>query len=720
MSAALRPQRDRPVVLVVDDDATMRLMACETLSLEGFEISEAVDGAEALSVLPSIEPDLVLLDVKMPRMDGFETLRELRKRPRWRFLPVLVMTGLDDLSSIRQAYEVGATDFVNKPINWVLLGHRVEYILRASRHSDELRQSRAKLANAQRIAGLGYWEWSPPGDRLLLSGEMARILGVGYDDRETSVEEFLESVHPDDRDRVGEGMRDCGAAGEIPDLEYRLVNTGGTQRFVRQQVEKSRSGQGQVVRATGAVQDVTERKDAEEQIRFLAYYDALTSLPNRRAFAERLEVSLAGSQLHSREGAILFLDLDRFKRINETLGHRIGDRLLQEVASRLLDSVRTGDQERRPGGNDLVARFGGDEFVLLLNEISEPRDAAEVAQRLADALDMPFVLGGQELFVHASIGIAIFPHDGTMAEELCSHAEIAMSHAKGRGGKSCQYYSASMNATALQRLAMESDLRRALEGDQFEVVYQPQLDLRTRQVVGVEALIRWHHPTMGFIRPASFIPLAEETGLIEEIGQWVLSTACRQAKTWQSHGAAPIRVSVNLSGRQFGTWSLARKVARALREAGLEPQLLELELTESILMRDEEVTSRSLRELKEIGVRLAIDDFGTGYSSLSYLGRFPLDALKIDQTFLRGVPEEPGNVAITTAILAMAKSLGLQAIAEGVEEEAQVQFLAEQNCDLMQGYLLSKPVLAEELAGLLGAGLLGAGEEIKATARMLR
>jgi diguanylate cyclase (GGDEF)-like protein/PAS domain S-box-containing protein len=694
---SLRPA-DRPLVLVVDDDENSLLLARESLGTAGFAVAEAVDGAEALEVFAQCRPDLVLLDVCMPRMDGFAALSELRKTAGGRHIPVLMMTGLDDLPSIRRAYEQGATDFVPKPINWLILGHRLEYMLRASRRAEELRHSRAKLAEAQHVARLGYWEWSPGGGELLLSGELAHILGTANADVVVRIDDYLGAVHDQDRETVRQWF--SRAASEGGELEYRIVRHDGGERCVRQVVYAQSETEGAPCR-TAIVQDVTERRDAEKQIQFLAYYDGLTGLPNRRAFRERLEIAVANTDRHDRVGAVLVVDIDRFKLINETLGFAAGDRMLQEIGGRLLASVRSTDGTGRPGPGDLVARCGGDKFGLLLGEISDPKDAAMIGRRAAAALAVPFSLDDREVFLTASIGLSVFPIDSKDPQVLFQNAEAAMFHSKELGGNSCQYYSESMNAAALERMTLETGLRRALAAGEFELYFQPEVALPGCEIVAVEALLRWHHPRLGMVLPGNFIPLAEEIGLIAEIGEWVLHAACRQAKAWQQAGLPPVRMAVNLSARQFVQWNLARIVAKALKDSGLEAHLLELELTESVLMSDEVLTRRLLGQLKALGVRLTVDDFGTGYSSLSYLRSFPLDTLKIDRSFLQGIPEQEDNAAISRAILAMAKGLRLQVVAEGVEDPAQLQFLVEEGCDLAQGFLLARPQKAEEIARLL-------------------
>jgi len=466
-----------------------------------------------------------------------------------------------------------------------------------------------------------------------------------------------------------------------------------------------------------------EKKRAEAQILHVAYYDNLTNLPNRVLFQDRLKQAIVQAERYSRRAAMLFLDLDNFKRINDTLGHRVGDMLLKAVADRLQETVRDTDSVARRQEDILsatVARQGGDEFTVLLTEVKEPRDAARVAQRFLDTLSRPFMLDGHEVFITASIGIAIYEIDGKDMDSLLKNADAAMYHAKEQGKNNYQFYKQSMNATALDKLEFENDLRRALERKELLLYYQPQIDVRTGTIVGMEALIRWQHPDRGIVSPADFIPLAEETGLIITIGAWVLQTACAQNKAWQAAGFAPIPVSVNLSSRQFRQQDLVQAITEAVDTSGLEPRYLVLEITESVIMQEQEASSAMLRQLTTKGLRLAMDDFGTGYSSLGNLKRFPIDAIKIDRSFVMDITTDPDDAAITKAIIAMGHNLNLKVIAEGVETEEQLAFLYQQGCQMIQGFLVSRPVPMEEAAKLLAREKAGDGIGLEICRRIVK
>jgi diguanylate cyclase len=435
-----------------------------------------------------------------------------------------------------------------------------------------------------------------------------------------------------------------------------------------------------------------ELKDKQEQIQYQADHDPLTGLPNRRKFNERLNEALCTAEETDCKVALMYLDVDRFKNINDTLGHSMGDLLLQMVADRLRAGVRE---------NDFVSRLGGDEFTVIVDECKQDQDVTAVVQRILVGLSEPFLLNGYELFISPSIGIARFPDDGADMETLLIHADTAMYQSKEQGGNSYSFYTSSMNSTASERMDLENRLRKALERDEFRLYYQPKIDMKTHQITGLETLIRWHNPEMGIVSPARFIPLAEETGMIIPVGAWVLRTACVQAKSWQTAGFPPMRVAVNLSARQVQHLELIPTVKQVLEETGLEADWLEFEITESTLMQNTDRTLSTLRELKQMGIQISMDDFGTGYSSLNYLKRFPFDSLKIDQSFVRDIEVADKDAEIVTAIINLAHCLKLKVIAEGVETEAQQQFLQEHQCDEMQGFLFSRPLPVEELEKLL-------------------
>lgn len=698
MPARLAPDA-KPLALIVDDDATMRLLLVKTLGSEGFDCVQAVNGREGVNAFLARTPDIVLLDVLMPELDGYGACDLMRKAPGGLHTPIVMLTGLEDTESIDRAFQQGATDFISKPIQWGVFRHRIRYIMRASRAFSELTRNQARLADAQRIAKLGSWEVDPRTHTMRCSEEMCRILG--YEPGAVTLEQVIQRLHADDQGRVKNALDHVLRGANFESEGGRVVLPDGTVRYVRLQALATCDPQEGVTHVSGTVQDVTEIKEAEERIRFLAHHDGVTDLPNRAAFIERTQHMVSHCRRNNLLFAVLTLGIDHFKRVNDTLGQSAGNDLLRAIASRLSDIIRPADAIMlSDDAGRTLARFGGDEFSALIANLAQFHDAARVAHRLLDAVRKPFHINGQELFLSASVGLALYPSDGEDPETLLRNAGAAMHFAKDQGRDNYQFYSRSMNASALEKLAMEGQLRRALERNEFILHYQPKVDPHTGLACGVEALLRWKHPDLGMVPPGQFIPIAEQTGLIIPIGDWVLNEACRQAQDWIGSGHPPLGVAVNIASPHFRA-DLAASVVRALETSRLDPGLLELEMTESMLMQNIDATLSTLDALKEMGVKLSLDDFGTGYSSLSYLKRFPLDALKIDRSFIQGLPDDGEDAAITQAILAMAHSLGLSVVAEGVETIDQLAFLQLHHCDLVQGFLFSKPRPAEDIPGLL-------------------
>jgi len=692
------------LILVVDDEELVRIFAREALEQAGFEVCEASNGSQALEQCISRHPDLIVMDVVMPVMDGFSACSKLRESAEGARVPILIMTALDDADSIARAYEHGATDFIAKPMNATILGHRVRYMLRGSVTLNALLRSEARLGLAQRIAKIGNWEWHPSTGRFTASPELCRLMGISQQDFGGTKKAFLQIVHEEDRDRVGQTLNAIVDERKPCDIDHRILLPNGEDFTVNLQAEAVFDDQLRAVTIVGTAKDISERKRSEREIHRLAYYDSLTGLPNRVLFKDRLTQALAHARRYQSTLAVLFLDLDRFKVINDTLGHNVGDLLLKQAADRLTDSVRHSDSIGRSIEKEEtheLARLGGDEFTALLTNIRDPQDAGAVARRIFEALARPFLIDGHEISVTASVGIAIFPTDGDSVDLLLKNSDIAMYHAKDQGRNNFQFYSGTMNALAAERLEMENDLRKALERHEFIVYYQPQVDIRTNRIMGAEALVRWCHPHRGMLLPAEFLPVAIETGMIRKLDQEVLFVACRQNKAWQDAGHTPIRVSVNVSNSFFHGASLTSAVARALQKTHLGPDYLELELTESITMRQVETSITMLQELRAMGVRLSIDDFGTGYSSLSHLQRFPLNMLKIDQSFVLDVTRNTANASITRAIISLAHSMGLSVLAEGVETDEQLAILREQGCDEAQGHFFGRPMPGDQLAQLL-------------------
>jgi len=697
-------QDRRSRILVVDDDSTIRLLMRESLEQAGFVVMEAEDGAKAVQRFSETPSEVVLMDVEMPKMDGFLACAALRHLPHGQDTPVLMVTGHDDVASVNRAFEVGATDFLAKPINWALLGYRVLYMLRSSRTYQALKAGEARLAKAQQMARLGHWDWDISENRWTFSEEVCRLFGFVPGTYPSNREDMVKMIHPADRDQVNQMFRAALRGDQKYEIEYTVLLPDRTVRVVLEKAEVSYNKQAQPEFVEGTVQDITERRHAEARIRYLAYYDGLTGLPNRQMFSEQVGHALRQARRTKRPVALLFIDIDNFKAINDSLGHGTGDDLLRQVADRLSACVRASDSIGRPGTASpsvSVFRFGGDEFILLHVNLQHEQDASVIARRIMGALSESFLVGGQDFFITVSIGIAVYPSDGDDVKTLLRNADSAMYHAKQIGKNTFEFYTESLTQICMERMNLEAKLRRAIEQEELRLCFQPKLETQSKRLTGAEALLRWNAPGFGAVPPSRFIPLAEETGLIIPIGEWVLREAFRQMQAWEAAGLPPLTVAVNVSARQFHYGNLPKAVSDLLDESGLGPQCLELELTESAIMSDVPRAKLMLQELSELGVRLAIDDFGKGYSSLSQLRWLPLHALKIDQSFVKDLPENQDASAIALAIIAMAHSLGLGVVAEGVETATQLAFLREHGCDHVQGFLFSPAVPAPEFAMLL-------------------
>ena len=691
----------KELVLVIDDDIGIRDLARHVLTAQGFRTISADNGAQGMRLFEEHKPELVMLDLIMPEQNGFDVCIALRRSPHGKHTPILVITSLEDIESIDRAYQAGATDFVTKPFNWPLLCHRLRYMLRASRAISDLTKSREILADAQRLAGLSSWEWDLNTNVVYWSKEIYARFGIAEDSVNSNADSFWNLIHPDDRDAVKEAFVTAIRAEKPYDQDYRIVLPNGVTQIIHVQGRTEYDGDGRALRMHGTIQDITERKRTEEQIRHLAFYDSLTSLPNRMLFKEQLNQALQSARREERYVAILFLDLDNFKRVNDTLGHTVGDLLLQDVGARLAQCIRAEDSiARNPSdqANLTVARLGGDEFTVLLGRIANTQDAAKVAQRILDSLAEPILVDGHELFVSTSIGIAVYPFDGEETETLIKNADAAMYHAKSTGRSRYHFYNPSMNATALEKLNLERSLRKALERGEFVLYFQPLVHGETGEIIGNEALLRWNHPERGLVLPGEFIPLAEETGLIVPIGHWAIETACKQNMQWQQSGLPCVPVMVNLSSLQFHDPKFVFKVEEILNATKLPPRYLTLELTESMLIHDSEHNMATLVDLRRLGIGLSIDDFGTGFSSLNYLKRFPVDHLKIDQSFVRDITHDASNSAIALAIIALARSLNLGVVAEGVETPEERDFLRNNGSPHMQGFLFCEPQPAAAIA----------------------
>ncbi len=822
-----------PLILAVDDAPINLAILGELLETQGMVARLAGDGPTALryaSLEP--QPDLILLDVMMPEMDGHAVLAALRSNPDTRDIPVIFVTALNEEADEERAFREGAVDYITKPIKPAVLNARVRLQLELKRNRElvavqkdwlaqevsrrvaENKQLDSRLQLALSLTGLGTWEHDHAAGIAYWSDTLNQVLGLPHGP--TTIAEAIERAHPEDRRKVqaslnaherdsddiqidefrlshhdghwiwlearskvirrdehGKALVTTGTMADIglrktTEMAQRLASVvftgindgvcitdqGGRillvneafckvtgyrpedvmgrnpnilrsgihgEAFYREMWEsiaqhdnwqgeitnRRKDGElvtewlsisaahddnGQLTNYVGIFSDLSERKAAAERIQYLSSYDPLTNLPNRNLFGDRLDQALIVARRFDRETAVILLDLDRFRTVNDTFGPPAGDSILVEVARRLNLQVRDGDT---------IGRRSGNEFGFVMANLSHEHDAITLAQRMLDAIAVPFALGDQSLVLTASIGISISLRDGKTAQSLLNSADAALLRAKQGGRNSFRFYSPEMNANAARRLGLEAALREALQRNELTVFYQPQVSLESGNLLGMEALLRWNNDTFGAVSPSEFIPIAEETGMILSIGEWVLRQACHQTRQWLDLGLANLRVAVNLSTRQFRQTNLVDIVRSALSESGLPPHALELEITESAFICDIDEAITQCRGLKVLGAKLSLDDFGTGYSSLAYVSRFPFDKIKIDQGFIHDIIENPANAAIATATIVMARSLNLAVLAEGVETEAQASFLRGRRCDAMQGYLFSRPLPAAEFEQLM-------------------
>lgn len=674
-------------ILLVEDNPSDAELLIREMRSQGllFELRRVETREGLLEALSSFAPDIVLSDYALPRFSGLHAIQVTREvAPN---TPVILVTGSLNEETAVECMKAGAADYVLKN-HLGRIATAVRAALERKRERLATLEAEARYQTLFNSLPLGLFRADPEGRFLEVNPALVSMLG--FPDRESLMSARLPDlcVRVEDRERWIDAVR---RAGVVRGLEIPLIRPDGGDLWVRATIGGVTGPRGELLACEGTLEDITQQRRAEEKLRHQAYHDDLTGLPNRLLFADRFAQTLEHTRRSGRTLAMLLLDLDRFKTINDTLGHPAGDRLLRAIAKRLVGCVR---------GTDTVARFGGDEFMILLSGLEGVEDAARTAEKLLHIVSPAVPIDGQELHVTTSIGISIYPYDGGDIETLIKNADTALYRAKEQGRNGYQMYTPAMNASALEQLALENDLRRAIDRGELCLHYQPEVDLSSGEVVALEALVRWNRGGK-LVPPSAFVTLAEDTGLILPMGAWVLEQACYWAVALQKRLGRSLRMAVNISARQLEAPEFARSVAHVLQGAGLDPQFLELELTESAIMRNPETAARTLGELRSHGVRSSIDDFGVGYSSLSWLKRLPVSALKIDQSFVRDVMTDSDDAAIVRAIVSLAHAMKLEVIAEGVETEDQLAFLRAEKCERMQGYLFSRPLAPEGLEDLL-------------------
>ncbi|WP_044411701.1 two-component system response regulator [Thiomicrospira microaerophila] len=683
-------------ILVVDDDPITRITLTKVLERSGFEIFQADNGRAGLNQFIKQHPQLVLMDALMPEMNGYEAITAIRNYEKDRAVPILMLTSLDDMESVDKAFEVGATDFVTKPINWSLLSQRVRYAIRTSQIEDDLRRSKAQLAYAQKLAKLGYWEWDVINDVVTGSDSAFKLFNIPNQSH-ISMERFLSSVLSQDLTLLHQTISEAARGQSHLEVSFRVQNAHNIITHIECLGEVHYSQDQQMQRIVGSAQDITRLHKAESMIDYQSRHDNLTELANRTYFSE--ELNRHCQQATQQTSAVIIFDIDRFKTINDNLGQTQGDNLLIALAQRIRRITRDGD---------FIARLGSDEFAILIRTYKDTNELNQLVNRFYQDLKQPFVVDEQELFLTYSMGITIFPEDAQDADSSLQKANIARGQAKQMGGNQSLFYRTEMNAQAKQQLLLENDLRRALTLNQIEVFFQPQVDCQTLRPIGAEALVRWIHPDIGMVSPVTFIPLAESTGLIVEIGRYVMQESVRQLEKWHAQGFDHMRVGINLSARQFSLTDLVLDVEQLLSHTSIPPKYIDLEITESFAMSNADHNIGILNSLKAMGVSISIDDFGTGYSSLAYLHKFPIDTIKIDRSFILNLTTKEGQ-SIAKTIIAMADALDLEVIAEGIEDEEQLRFLQEKNCDILQGFKFGKPMPANDFIAYLNQFKLPTG-----------
>jgi diguanylate cyclase (GGDEF)-like protein len=687
-------------VLIVEDCSSTRMVARAALAQRGLAIREAATGPEALECFEAGGIDIILLDVGLPELDGFGVLERIRAHPEGTEVPVLMLTGNDDVGTVRRAYALGATDFASKPVDWLVMTERVLYVLKATRQHRELLAQRSRLEETEHLAEIGSFRLAVPGDSVELSVGARRVYDLPADATTIELSMLLGRVPHADRLRINQEIERSVEAGEPLSIQHRILDDSGQERVLYSQAQRedgSRSGTRWI---RGYSQDITSRVRAEEQLRFVTQHDSLTGVLNLESFNEHLSLMLAQQQRHGRPHALLLLDLDNFKRVNDTRGRAVGDALLQTVAQRLVGAVRDSDLVLLESPiEDPVARHGGDEFSVVVADVRSGNDAARIAQRILEELRKSITIHGERIVITASIGIAVSPEDGSEVSVLVSNAEAAMRHAKTLGGDSYQFYRASMNEAALSRLGLESDFREAIQSKEIVVHFQPRVDMQSSVVAGAEALARWQHPERGWVSPEEFVQLAEESGLTFALGERIFDAVLSQMHDWRETGYDLVPISINASPTLLLDPRFPGLVSAMTTKHDIDPRIVEIEVTESGLMRCEEDAEVALRQLKQIGVGVALDDFGTGYSALSFLQRFPVDIVKIDRSFVSALDTDDGR-AIVKGVLSMAQAMSVRSVAEGVETLAQRQFLAEHGCDEEQGFLFGRPCPAHQFERL--------------------
>ncbi|MEM1250363.1 MAG: EAL domain-containing protein [Acidobacteriota bacterium] len=683
-------------VLIADDDDLVRLVASEALTRAGFQVFEASDGREALSKFLEVRPHVVMLDVEMPEMDGHTACAEIRQAPGGRDTPIMMLTGKDDILSIERAYEAGATDFTSKPVNWLVVAKRVTYLRRSGQLTNELRERRQQLEEVHRLAGMGHWAFDPDKQQLRCSRRAMRILGLEQADLALGIEALTDRVASSDLSRVDQQIDLSLAGKEAPEIEFKLEFGDGRVAWIRQRVE-SQSGAGKPGHVAGIVQDVSRERSAEERADYLARYDRATGLANRQNWLKQSDELLKRASHIEGQAVIATVGLAEVREIRMSLGDAVAEKVL-EISSERLKSAEGALRDQ--GYLVQTGRCAEDEFAIAVAPTTGGFPATQALGAIERTLRNSASIGEHSINLAFPIGVALHPDDGPSSATLLQSAGEAMRNASRQTCSRLTFVNPHRDEEARRSYLLRNDLHIALERSELGVAFQPQLRASDGFLIGVEALARWHHETLGHISPATFIPLAEEAGLIQEIGQFVFEQSCQWLETWSQQGL-DLRIAVNLSSRQFSDPGLAERLLGTMERHGIAGERVEIEITESVVLDESPAVGSALERLRSEGLKIAIDDFGVGHSSLRSVAGFPFDTIKLDRSFVQGIPDDEKKMAIVRTILAMARSLGMRTVSEGVENATQWAFLRDIS-DEVQGFHFSKPIPPQDLLPFAG------------------
>ncbi len=672
---------DQTRIFIVDDDHVTRHLVRKILSNSGYRIFEASNGAEAIELFDDVNPHIILMDVMMPEVDGYTACRTIREKENFLELPIIMLTGLDDVESVRASLDAGATDFISKPINWALFEQRVQYALNARSMHDELQNQRSRLSQAQKVAKLGSWELSIDDNELSCSDELLHLLRLPPGEKVPHLDALVEYAHPEAKESVRAHIVDAMIKGVGYQLEHSVICRDGTELFVLQHADIIKDRSGHALKIIGTVQDITELRSTQAIIHHQNHYDLLTDLPNRQLFTDKV----IKNTVNNKNAIVIYmLTLDNLRSLSESLGYKATETVLISFSSRL---------KKLESDSIVLSRFNDSTFAIMSSNFSDLSHVTNMTKAITDLTIKPFSIDTHDIFVTVSIGISIYPIDNSTAESTILGAENAMLNASKQGGGRYLFYNEQSNREAQERLDIENDMRKGIKRGEFIPYYQAKINAQTGTITGFEALARWVHPTKGLVAPYHFIDIAEKTGLIIDLSTSIIEQACAQTREWSVQGVGDFVLSVNLSIRQFIDHNIITNIKDILTKTGLPATQLDIEITESMAATKTADIISVLKEFRELGVSISMDDFGTGYSSLSQLQTFPIDTIKIDRSFIVEIEGDSQGVMVKT-IIAMSKSLGMNVIAEGVENAAQLDMLLAHGCDNIQGYYFSQPLPA--------------------------